>query len=313
MAENSSAANKTEFLWVPGQGPSSDALKRLARHCPKPKQTMGEAWFLSEKRRLFTELERQDIEKISHFDMQPIFFEMTSGPNCFGMEDNWDEWFSFLLWYFLEKDECLCGINIEYLVSAYLVMDDCSSRALYPQYSQDLLQTLGRAIMSQLFWDEAHDLKHDVHRVTQWMNGPSCSGAVSASLCICLQLLKEEQIAPWVHSILQIAGTNWRANLLCWFVAAHNLRFEPESFGDVDGRLFPSIEWEHDYLIQKRQARFLKWKLDFFFENLREQLDLARFMIWMEPLFDDQRIANQFNQWSITERYADYVLTGKKY
>lgn len=313
MAESSSAAKKTEFLWVPGQGPSSDALERLGRHCPKPKQTMGEAWFMSAERRIYTELERPDVEELSHDELDRVFWAITSGPECFGIEDNWDEWYYFLLWYLLEKDKCICGLNIEYLVSAYLVLDDCTPRAPYAEYSQDLLQTLGRAIMSQRLWDESQDLKSRINRVAEWGEEPSCSGAVSASMSLCLQLLGEDQIPNWVQSILQIGGNHWRANLLCWFVSAHNLRFEPKLFGKTDARLFPYIGWKNDFLIRHSQAKFLKWKLDYFFENLREQLDLPRFMIWMEPLFDDQGIANQFNQWSIAERYVDYVLTGKKY
>lgn len=73
MAKESQAAKKTEFLWVPGEGPSSDALKRLARHCPKPKETTGEAWFMSDERRIYTELERPDVETIPHGEMERIF------------------------------------------------------------------------------------------------------------------------------------------------------------------------------------------------------------------------------------------------
>jgi|GEM_PF-5722161 len=313
MAEKSQTAKKTEFLWVPGQGPSSDALKRLARICPKPSKTMGEAWFLGRQRRIFTELERLDVENIPHGDMAKIFWEMTGGVSSFQREDNWDEWFYFLLGYLLEKENCACGKNIEYLVSAGLVINSVFSDVPYPQYKADLRDTLGHAIMCKLYWNELEDLTDDVNGIDSWTNGPLCSGAVSASIFLCLELLKEEQIESWLHSILRISGTYWRANVLCWFLSAHNLLFQPDSFCNVDSRLFPSIEWEHDYLVTSARVRFDKAKLGTFFEKLREQLDFARYMIWMQPLFDDQSIASEFNQWSITERYADYVLTGKKY
>lgn len=312
-AESKQSKGKTEFLWVPGQGPSSDALKRLARLCPKPSKTMGEAWFIGEKRRIFTELERTDIEMLTHKEMEKVFFEITSGPHCFGKEDNWNEWFYFLLWYLLEKENCACGANIENLVSAAFVMNTVFSELPYLQYKSDLRNTLGRAIMSKLYWNELDDLTDEANRVDCWSGEPFCCGAVSSSLFLSLELLEAEQLEAWLQSILRISGTYWRANVLCWFLSAHNLLFQSDSFCNVDNRLFPSIQWEHDYLVASARVRFDRRKLELFFETLREQLDLQRFMIWMEPLFDDQGIANQLNQWSITERYVDYVLTGKKY
>lgn len=312
-AEKSQAVKKTEFLWTPGEGPSADALKRLARHCPKPEETMGEAWFMSENRRIYTELKRADLEKIPHAEMERIFWDITSGPSCFGMEDNWDEWFCFLLWYLLEKESCRCGKNIEYLVSCALVMEEYFTKRPYAQYKTDLRDTLGRAIMGKCFWSEQDDLISDIHRAELWHRGPACSGAISASMFLCLELLEEDQVEDWLQSILLISGMYWRVNILCWLLSAHDLLFAPESFANVDGRLFPSIEWEYDYLLPSARVRVRKWSLELFFEKLREHLDLPRFMIWMEPLFDDQSIASQLNNWSITERYADYVLTGKKY
>lgn len=313
MAEKGKASKKADFIWVPGEGPSSDALKRLARHCPKPKQTMGEAWFLSEKRHIYTELERTDLESIQHAQMERIFWDMTSGPGSFGLEDNWDEWFNYLLWYLLEKESCLCGKNIEYLVSACLVLDAQASSEPYSQYKDDLRDTLGRAIMAKPYWDETQDLIERIHRVGEWRHGPECSGAISATLFLCLELLEEEQISSWLESMLRISGIHWRTNLLCWFVSAHNLQFVPHSFGNVDLRLFPTLEWEHDYLVGGSQVRFLKHKLGLLFEKLREQLDFSAFTQWMEPLLDDQSIGSQLSEWSIAERYLDYVLTGEKY
>lgn len=274
---------------------------------------MGEAWFIGEKRRIYTELERPDIEELTHAEMDRIFWDITSGPSCFGMEDNWDDWFYYLLGYLLEKDSCNCGVNIEYLVSAALVVEEYFTARPYKEYRTDLRDSLGRAILSQRLWDEQDDPIESIHRVGNWRNGPECSGPISASMFLCLELLDEDQIEGWVHSILKISGTHWRANLLCWFLSAHQILFEPKLFGNVDYRSFPDIQWKNDYLVESARFHVRKWSLQMFFERLREQLDLQRFMIWMEPIFDHQGIAHQFNQWSITERYADYVLAGKKY
>ncbi len=311
--EKSRTTKKTEFLWTPGDGPSSDALKRLARICPKPSKIIGEAWFLGDKRRIFTELERLDVENIPHDIMAKIFWEMTGGVSSFGREDIWNEWFYYLLGYLLEKENCACGANVEYLVSAALVMNTVFPDVPYPQYKNDLRDTLGRAIMSKLYWSETGDLTDDVNGVSSWSNGPSCCGPVSASLFLCLEFLEENQIDDWIYSILRINGIYWRTNLLCWMLSAHNLLFIPDSFCNVDSRLFPSIQWEHDYLVTSAHVRFNRQKFELFFEKLREQLDLARFMLWMEPLFDEPSLAGELNDWSITDRYADYVLTGKKY
>ena len=42
------------FKWVPCRGPSAEAIGRMRAHFPKPKEPMGEAWFLSEERFPYT-------------------------------------------------------------------------------------------------------------------------------------------------------------------------------------------------------------------------------------------------------------------
>lgn len=305
--------NASEFIWVPRRGPSNEALKRFASHCPKPEKAMGEASWMGETRQIYDELLRPDVENISHIDLQEVFFELNSGLSCFGRVDNWDSWFYYLLWYLLETDSCSCGELVEYLISAsFTIQATCPERP-YLQYSEDLLATLAHAIMSDRYWNEENDLKGEFHRVGRWNQLPACTGPLSASLFLCLELLSVDQFDNWLHSILKIDGMYWKANLSCWFVSAHQLVFEPKLFANVDANLSPCIDWEHDYLIQEAFVRCNKTKLPIFFEKLREQLDLPRYLVWIEPLSDDKRIADAFAAASVTERYADYVLTGKKY
>ena len=43
-----------DFCWVPGVAPDEDARQRLTENFPKPNEPMGEAWFMSNERRIYT-------------------------------------------------------------------------------------------------------------------------------------------------------------------------------------------------------------------------------------------------------------------
>lgn len=46
-----------KYFWRPGVGIDSAALDRLRIHFTRPKEPMGEAWFMSSERHLFRELQ----------------------------------------------------------------------------------------------------------------------------------------------------------------------------------------------------------------------------------------------------------------
>jgi len=68
----------------------------MRAHFGKPTQPMGEAWFMSSKRKVYAELQEVPVEKIPQELLRECLFEIASGIKCFGHRDEWDEWFKYL-------------------------------------------------------------------------------------------------------------------------------------------------------------------------------------------------------------------------
>lgn len=311
---------RTTFLWQPGHGPSLSALKRLKAEFPKPAKPCGEAWFLGKTRHLYSELLSQNLEAIAPSQIESIFFEMTSGWSCFGAEDNWDDWYHYLLYYLLENGDCRSGELIQSLCSAAFVIDLHDGKTPYAQYRSDLLWSLGQSVMHPSLWhatdeptnESAPELIEDIHQIFDWNFRAGCSQAISTSMFLCLDLLSERQMDDWLQSILRIECIYWKANILCWFVGANELLFAPELFCKEKSGITPDISWRHDHLVRSSGYRFDRDKLVLLFETLRVQMDLPRFLIWIQPMFDDSKVGDALNSYLITDRFADSVLAGKR-
>lgn len=57
---------------------------------------MGEAWFMSESRKMFPEL-LGDLESLPDETVTDALQEIVSGLACFGPYKEWHEWFDYLL------------------------------------------------------------------------------------------------------------------------------------------------------------------------------------------------------------------------
>jgi hypothetical protein len=70
------------FKWTPGNGINLDAVHRLEAFFPRPKETMGEAWFLGDKRRMFHELNTEP-STLSTDVLEDAFGEIIGGIRSF--------------------------------------------------------------------------------------------------------------------------------------------------------------------------------------------------------------------------------------
>jgi len=230
-----------EFLWIPGQGMDEAALARLVESFPRPAAPMGEAWFMGEERRMFTEL-LQSAEPIDLEVLQQALEEIASGYSAFGPRDEWHDWYHYLLARSLPHWRA--GVLfplIELLITGYM--------AIYPngvhsapnkRFRDDTLNTLGRCVMDPACWESKrlvvgsmlHRSNENPNRVWMWW---TASGDFSASMFFCLKYLPPELVNGWLRSVLAIDSPQWRAQIIVWAVGAHAL---------LNGRVAWPSQWK---------------------------------------------------------------------
>jgi hypothetical protein len=84
------------LLWIPGDGIDTAALARMRSHFPKPKEPMGEAWFMCDDRRMYTEL-LGDLDALDARTLKEPLAEIAGGTGSFGPHREWQVWFHHLL------------------------------------------------------------------------------------------------------------------------------------------------------------------------------------------------------------------------
>src|SRR5690349_7259505 len=84
------------FLWIPGKGMDAAALARLQEHFVRPKEPMGEAWFMGEERRFYPKL-LDDLGSLRIDEIEAPLVEISSGTGSFGPRDEWNTWYHYLL------------------------------------------------------------------------------------------------------------------------------------------------------------------------------------------------------------------------
>ena len=91
------AAIDDGFRWIPNLGPDPTALERMERHFPRPRAPMGEAWFMGDERKLYTELMEREPEQLEVELVEQVLREITGGLAAFGPHPEWPLWFHHLL------------------------------------------------------------------------------------------------------------------------------------------------------------------------------------------------------------------------
>jgi hypothetical protein len=230
--------NAPAFLWKPGHGPNAAVLARMAAMFPSPTEPMGEAWFMSEERRMFPQL-LLDLDTVDDDEIMHALGELASGPCCFGQRGEWTEWYHFLL-------PRLIGRNwgpqvyhpVELLVSAFVQQHpDSDGPWPYAGFRIDALQTLGAYIMAAPFWN-GHGVPGCLNKLPNGISGWfDADGLLSASLFFCLKYLKPDEVREWFRSVLAISNSHWRAQMVVWLIGAH-----PLLSGEIDQPArFPEI------------------------------------------------------------------------
>src|SRR5215813_7733321 len=278
------------YQWIPGRGPSATSLTRMREQIKRPEEPMGEAWFMSEERHLYTEMMEQDPLKLSDRYLKDVLWEIASGTKCFGRLEEWDQWFQLLLPALVEKSHA--GFEfLEDAIGAFFNVFDNGITEIYDGFRDDVISSLSLCMMKSELWfdwvDEVTKMKTRRPKflfdfgVTRGWNFRITRAEVSISLFFCLRYLRPEEIAGWVKSLAAINDPFWQAHLLVWLVGFNDFINLPSTTWQKLKKAAPNISRGYADPIEPASD-----KLDFLPEvNVQAFLDKVRREINSETLF----------------------------
>jgi len=285
------------YRWIPGHGPDPDALRRLREIAPRPRQPMGEAWFMGGDRQMYAGLMHPDPQAWAARELESALDALTSGPRCFDHCDEWSQWFDYLLPRVLARADD--HRNFELLVTAVFV--HCLDPALpgrAPQFRRDLLDTLGRRLMAPSCWPPAPADRSDglLRPLGNGYYKIEPGRAISAACSLVLRYLDADLIDGWIESVLAIDDASWRCAFVVWLAGAAVLVFDDAQPEDMDNPPHLDIGWNGHWLLDgsvpSRTLDRHAPRFGFFAASQREallasvgrRLDLASLLGWGEAL-----------------------------
>jgi hypothetical protein len=154
------------FKWVPCRGPSAEAVGRMRAHFTKPSEPMGEAWFLSEERYIYTGLAERPLSETTTEELCNVLWEI-SGTSSFGRRDEWDEWFKYLLPELVARSHeySISDALLETTVSTFMILFPKGLEDVYAGFREDALATLGACLLKPELWDCGGDAEGERARL----------------------------------------------------------------------------------------------------------------------------------------------------
>lgn len=244
----------TSYRWAMGEGPDADALRRMSEYFPRPRNPMGEAWFMG-GRRLYTELMVGSPAEWPRDVLEDALSDLTSGPTSFGHMQDWSEWFRFLLPLVIAQGPRDGYISpLETMVSAVMVHRPESDqwRGDYAQFRNDVLQTLRRAMFMPYTGGDCVLDSGRAPRVVEHMPDGHHrffrGGLFSASVFLVAKYLPVDLLDQWLESLVRIDDALWRAAWVRWLGSAAPLLCEAgRQPSDVSERL--DMGWDESCLV----------------------------------------------------------------
>ncbi len=245
----------TQFLWIPGEGADPSALARMREAFLLPREPMGEAWFMGKERKIYPELSG-DLNSIPIEKLIRPLEEIASGISAFGLMEEWDEWFHYLLGRVLHRaHERNFYYFLELLMTAFMnVYPDGIDGRAYKDFREDALNTLGKSIMDPECWNGENIVMCKIlnscnHNPKGRYGWDRASGDFSSSMFFCLKYLEASQIPAWAGSALAIKSPHWRAQMIVWLVGADEiLKGQIQQPSELKG--YPSVEWDWSHCIR---------------------------------------------------------------
>lgn len=249
------------FEWTPLSEIDPEAIARMRGHFLKPAEPMGEAWFMSKDRRMFTELQVPDApRKIDPVELSGILGEI-GGTFAFGRRREWDDWFRYLLPDLILRakeevypDDMLIG----QVVTAFMGVFWKGIREEYPGFRQDVIDTLALVLVDKDLWQIEEDnpvprflIPKPVHYKDfklDWHDGKA-DPSVSALIFFCLKYLGPGEIITWSASLFSVSDIYWKGNLLVWLYGAWDLLNSPVVLPTLIEKAMPRIKWEGSHVL----------------------------------------------------------------
>lgn len=122
---------------------------------------MGEAWFMGEERRMYTELQLANaVMEMELVALTELLYEIASGTSAFGHLDEWDKWFAYLLPDFIERSSETVYFDttvFQSVVTSCMAIYWKGIDEPYAGFRDDILATLSNTIMDRKFWSIDED------------------------------------------------------------------------------------------------------------------------------------------------------------
>jgi hypothetical protein len=250
------------FRWVPGITASDEVVARM--RSPKPHKPMGEAWFMSEKRVMYTELTSEPISKLSCKYFQYILFELCSGKTSFGedADEGWRPWLRHLLPELtLRAHEQYVSYLLDDIVTAFTVYFGQAPDTEYPGFQRDAVNSIGIALMNPDLWQNHKNAPDEPAKrtpvflvreheslINKLVGFRDSEDTFSSAMFFCLKYLTPADMTSWVDSIFAIEHSLWRSNFLLWLIGAQRLLAEGSSPALEEAT--PKIDWSNSFLLR---------------------------------------------------------------
>ncbi|MBB3359266.1 MULTISPECIES: hypothetical protein [unclassified Novosphingobium] len=225
----------------------------MAQAFPKPTKPMGEAWFMAPEREMYPQL-FGDITKLQDDAVTKPLEEIASGLSSFGLLAEWVEWYHYLLpQLIVRRWKTTFYQPAETLFTAFMIQHPfVGGTPPYPDFYVDALHTLGRYVMSPIFWPAG---KLDaVNCLSKWTGpngvaGWSWAGSLlSASLFFSARYLPASDVESWFQSAVSISDRLWQLQIMTWLNGAYPILTgeidQPSDFPEF-GPLGGGWDWSH--------------------------------------------------------------------
>lgn len=265
---------------------------------------MGEAWFMSEERKMYPELAHPiTVKEMDPVDLSMLLFEIASGTASFGHLDEWDEWFRYLLPELIERSVETLYFDttvFQSVVTAFMSIYWNGIDEDYKGFRGDVLSSLSVAMMDEKFWslDETLacptflDLAEDgVGRIKLFWDSERSDSSVSAAMFFCLKYLKPDEVTNWIDSLVGIEHELWQGNRMVWFFGAFDYLKTASFVPSHIERSRPTLKWDTSHLLgtyeKANQERYEGFNFD---EDFLPEDNLRIFFDRMTTYYSETRI-----------------------
>ena len=194
-----------QFRWVPGSGIDATAIGRMMKHLKLPTEPMGEAWFMGSERVMYKDALRVPCEKLPYEQSQKMLEEIGSGITCFGPMEEWTEWLHYFLPRVIQQpvERDPLDYPAELLFTALFAQYPTQlGPEPYRGFKQDVLETVGQAIMSPSLWEHGRLrvgsglINKSRRHGEEWWYLNEANPMLSASLFFVLKYVASDAVEP---------------------------------------------------------------------------------------------------------------------